>query len=992
MPGNASMTIFIGADNKDFIKKMDATQRALKRGLGREAMSASEGAATGLSLIAAAMGALGLASVKMAGDMQANKRAFASLLGDTQKAEQFLNDLAKFAADTPFELPGLVDASKKLLAFRFAAADIIPIMTIVGDAIGMLGGGQEGIDRVTRALGQIQAKGKVSAEEINQLAEAGIGAWKYLADAIGVSTAQAMKMAEQGMIDGTTGINAILLGMQKDFKGGMMGLSQEIPGLWSTITDNATASAREMGDKIIAALDIKARMRSLADSLGQFADYVKNSGINKALQDMVPKSLTLAIFAISGALIGAAIPAMVAFAVSIWQAIVPLAPFIAAGAALGATAWVIWQAWEPLGNLFSQTWTAAVATTQAAWANLISIVLSGVQTVLGGLGKLVGFFNSDWGAVVSGWANNMQGAIDEAGAQADIAAVRMEIAGNGIAAAWDNTKTAVVGGANAIVDAAKSVTKAFTGLTGNGIPAGAPDSKAEKAWESLSKKAKQVSKSIEEQWVQTTKTELEQLEAWRTQQMADLDKTKAANENYQRDVTRLEATYSARRKKIFEEEAQKRNNIWDQAADTARSLQNKIGSIGLSGVRKEKFDIESSAVAEIESVERKYRDLAATFKSANTGQQEAFKQSWVENGILFKQTAEGMVDFSRQKAAEITAIEDEKNQKIKDLRFEQQKWEDDLALARKDGNIAAFAAQLNSEQALLSQDLAGRQDMIDVHYRIWQDSHRTAMSYMAEGISGMYRGMQTFFADAFSGTKSLSDAWKALGQAVIQVIASMAAQWVASRIMMGLFGDSFTEAEIAKNTAVFAQRTAAATASYAAETAAATASFSAKTAAATASYAAIGAAAITAITTMTAASVAAGAAIAAAWAPAAAMVSLASFGANSAPAIAGITATTATAVSMSVIPALATGGITTGPTLAEIGEGHKREAVLPLDRKVFERMGLTNKEQPRQTESRPLIIQAFDSRSFERWLETSGGRKLKRYLAGEVRRFAPAEV
>ena len=335
------MTIFIGGDNSDFLKKWESTKRALRKGLGSEAMAMSQSIVTGFAAAAAAMGALGIASIKMAGDMQANKRAFATLLGDSRQAEQFLGDLARFAAQTPFELPGLVAASKKLLAYGFAAKDIIPIMAAIGDAAAMLGIGQEGIDRLTLAIGQMQAKGKVSGEEMRQLAEAGVPAWKFLADAIGKDIPTAMKLAESGAISSTTGINAILTGMQSRFKGGMEGLSQEISGLFSTIKDNVSAVMREIGDKLIEAFDLKARMKALADTLDEFAGYVKNNGLQAALRDLIPKELSLAIFAVAGALVGAAIPALISFGIALWTALAPLLPFIAAGAALGAVAWVI---------------------------------------------------------------------------------------------------------------------------------------------------------------------------------------------------------------------------------------------------------------------------------------------------------------------------------------------------------------------------------------------------------------------------------------------------------------------------------------------------------------------------------------------------------------------------------------------------------------------------------------------------------------------------
>lgn len=89
--------------------------------------------------------------------------AFGTLLKDGAKGKAFLEDLQNFALKTPFELEGLVDASRKLLGFGFAAQDVIPILQDVGDAVGAMGGGADMIDRITTALGQMQTKGKASS-------------------------------------------------------------------------------------------------------------------------------------------------------------------------------------------------------------------------------------------------------------------------------------------------------------------------------------------------------------------------------------------------------------------------------------------------------------------------------------------------------------------------------------------------------------------------------------------------------------------------------------------------------------------------------------------------------------------------------------------------------------------------------------------------------------------------------------------------------------
>ena len=785
------MTIFIGGDNSDFLKKWESTKRALRKGLGTEAMALSQSIATGFAAAAAAMGALGIASVKMAGEMQANKRAFATLLGDSQQAEKFLGDLARFAAETPFELPGLVTASKKLLAYGFAARDIIPIMAAIGDAAAMLGMGQEGIDRMTLAIGQMQAKGKVSGEEMRQLAESGVPAWKFLADAIGKDIPTAMKLAESGAIDSTTGINALLMGMQNRFKGGMAGLSQEIPGLFSTIKDNVAAVMREMGDKIIEALDIKAKMKQLADTLEEFAAYVKMNGINAALRDLIPKELSLAIFAVAGALVGAAIPAIVAFGISLWTALAPLLPFIAAGAALGAVAWAIWQAWEPLGDLFGNVWTVAVAYTQEKWAQLKALVFGGVASIIAAVMPLLRLFGGGIQEAAAGWLADFSQSAAVASSDAAAAAERVQAATGGIKAAFDGVKAKLTQGVAALKNSAGKLNTTFTGLSSGAGKVAVDGKGGADEWEKLERKARQVSKAIEDQWVQTTKTEMEQLELWRSQQLAALAETKAANENYQRDLERLEATYSIRRLKIFSDEQKKKHGIWDQAADAARALQTKLGSIGLSGVSQQKFDIETDAAGQIESLRRKYRDWAMEYSLATKAQQEQFRAAWTANGLQFQITESGMVDFSRQMATEQIAIEQEKLQKIKDLHFERVKFQEDLDKAREDGDIQRFQELLGKEGALQERDLSGRREMIDSFYSIWKEAHRTSLSYMAELTDGLYRGFSTFFSDVLSGTKSIGDAFGDLAKSVLKMINDMIAKWLSAKLMMGLFGSSF---------------------------------------------------------------------------------------------------------------------------------------------------------------------------------------------------------
>jgi len=181
------------------------------------------------------------ATVKAAIDfnsmLQTAQIGFATMLGSAEKAQKFLEDMADFAVKTPFEYPELLEASKRMLAYGFAAEEVLPTLRAVGDASAALGSGSVGIDRITLALGQIRAKGKLSAEEMRQLTEAGIPAWHMLAEAMGTTVPALQDMVSKGLIPGYKAVEMLTAGMTKRFGGMMASMENTWQGVTSSIKD-----------------------------------------------------------------------------------------------------------------------------------------------------------------------------------------------------------------------------------------------------------------------------------------------------------------------------------------------------------------------------------------------------------------------------------------------------------------------------------------------------------------------------------------------------------------------------------------------------------------------------------------------------------------------------------------------------------------------------------------------------------------------------------
>lgn len=141
-----------------------------------------------LKLTAVGVIGLGIAFLKMAGEIEQTEIAFETMTGDVETAQKLMEDLTKFAATTPFELTGLIENSKKLLAFGFVADEIVDKMTVLGNIAA--GVGRNKLPSIVLAFGKIRTKGKATMEELNILLEAGVPILDELAKNMAIASGQ----------------------------------------------------------------------------------------------------------------------------------------------------------------------------------------------------------------------------------------------------------------------------------------------------------------------------------------------------------------------------------------------------------------------------------------------------------------------------------------------------------------------------------------------------------------------------------------------------------------------------------------------------------------------------------------------------------------------------------------------------------------------------------------------------------------------------------
>lgn len=165
-----------------------------------------------------------------------------TIWGSAGVAEQALDWAAQFGKETPLTLDQVASAMIKLKTYGFDPMD--GTLRKIGDAAYALG---TDFDGIVTALGQMRLKGKVTAEELMQLAERNVPAYRYLQEAFGLSAEQMANIGKAGL-DVDKAIKAIVDGMGNQFAGAMEKASKTAEGMWSNIEDTIMVFQKKLLD------------------------------------------------------------------------------------------------------------------------------------------------------------------------------------------------------------------------------------------------------------------------------------------------------------------------------------------------------------------------------------------------------------------------------------------------------------------------------------------------------------------------------------------------------------------------------------------------------------------------------------------------------------------------------------------------------------------------------------------------------------------------
>lgn len=181
------------------------------------------------------------------------------------KGKETLDEINAWALEMPVNTMKAVDAFAMMQAMGLQPT--IDKMETLVDVASIFG--EDTMPRVARALGQMQTLGKLSAEELNQLAEAGINARKYLTEAFGM-TVEELQKSEIAIEDI---VEAIWQGLDADFSGA----AKKAQDSWKGLTATFESYLIEIQRQLMEAGVFEELKSALGDINQEISKWIQNN-------------------------------------------------------------------------------------------------------------------------------------------------------------------------------------------------------------------------------------------------------------------------------------------------------------------------------------------------------------------------------------------------------------------------------------------------------------------------------------------------------------------------------------------------------------------------------------------------------------------------------------------------------------------------------------------------------------------------------------------
>lgn len=370
-----------------------APLRESAQGLSKDLMNITSGiiiAQTFYSILNAAQAAAG-AIWQYADSLNAAQVSFGNLFGNYDLASEFVSVLQEYATRSPFNFSDVEAAARSLSAYGIEAENMMFVIEGIGNLAAVTGNYSETFNRVARAIGQINTRGKLMGEEMRQLAEAGLDV-DAVYQRLGISAGEVAK----ANIGSAEAINAIVDVLNESYGDAVTAANTTMQGILANTRDLALSIISSMIQPIYDA--VHSMLYTISLAVNQFQALFNEGGLGNAIAKMfgpdvlaILQNFLAVIVQLGQSILQVLYPALRIAGQAVLALIIAFTPVIA----------VVSQVLSVIGNLANFLLNNAVAMRvlqgvllALATAFVATRVAAAGMMIIQVISKVIGFFST----------------------------------------------------------------------------------------------------------------------------------------------------------------------------------------------------------------------------------------------------------------------------------------------------------------------------------------------------------------------------------------------------------------------------------------------------------------------------------------------------------------------------------------------------------------------------------------------------------------------
>ena len=261
-----------------------------------DALASSIGKLKGMIAGAFTLGAItsfGKKALEASANMEVLRQGLDFVLGSSAETEKLINGMKDLGEQSAYDTNELIPLARQWVNMGDNAETAVGKMTKIVDLGSAFGLTSEQIGSATLALSQMAAAGKINGQDMLQLTNANIPAWKLLADHMGLSVAELRKMSEAGEL-GEDAINELWDAIEERTQGATSRMNGTLMASFSNFEEEIQNSMASIGDIISQAFNLKGILQggsdmvsSFREALGQIKQDAESVGIGQAIMNQI---------------------------------------------------------------------------------------------------------------------------------------------------------------------------------------------------------------------------------------------------------------------------------------------------------------------------------------------------------------------------------------------------------------------------------------------------------------------------------------------------------------------------------------------------------------------------------------------------------------------------------------------------------------------------------------------------------------------------------